>query len=203
MIIAFTTNIAFVIAGGAIMAAQLIDVLKSSDSIIRQQAEAAIEALGSDAIEALAVAMRSDNPGQAWRAAKLLAKIDDPRRAVYMEQSLVSANGLVGQVAVKAIVSVLSPNRAGEILTEHLLDSPPMIQIHMVTALSTLRYREAIENFIVLLETTESAEVRYITIEGLGLLHATQATDLIRSFADDRNHHVQERVQTALRLLMT
>ena len=196
-------SIELVMTCAVMMAMRLIDMLKSTDRVARREAEAALEAMGSEAIESLAVAMRSDDPGQAWRAARLLAKIEDPRRTFYMEQALASTNGLVGQVAVKAIVGTLSPSQAGDILTKNLLTSAPFVQLHMVGALSVLGHREAIGNLVVLLETSVSAEVRYCTIEVLGLLHATQAVDLIRSFADDPNHHVRERVQTALQLLVT
>ena len=196
-------SIELVMTCAVMMAMRLIDMLKSTDRVARREAEAALEAMGSEAIESLAVAMRSDDPGQAWRAARLLAKIEDPRRTFYMEQALASTNGLVGQVAVKAIVDTLSPSQAGDILTKNLLTSAPIVQIHMVAALSLLGHREAIGNLVVLLETSVAAEVRYSTIEALGLLHATQAADVIRSFADDGNHHVRERVQTALQLLVT
>jgi HEAT repeat protein len=68
-------------------------------------------------------------------------------------------------------------------------------------ALIAIDYQAAIDPLIRLLTITESSEVRYTAIEGLGLLNAAQAVDLIRSFAHDDNHHVQERAQTALNRL--
>jgi len=201
MILAATATFALVLTGSVMMTAQLIDILKSTDTSTRQQAEVALEAMGANAIESLAQAMHSDDLGQAWRAARLMAKIDDPRRVTYMTEALTSTNGLVGQVAVKVIVAILPPDAAGACLTGHLLDSHPIVQVHMIAALITMHYQAAVEPMMRLLTITESSEVRYTAIEGLGMLNAFQAVDLIRSFEHDGNHHVRERSEAALQRL--
>ena len=151
MIVTMTTGITLALTGSIMIAtqtAQLIEILKSTDTSTRQQAEGVLEALGADAVEPLAQAMQSVDMGQAWRAARLLAKIDDPRRTLYMTRALASTNSLVGQVAVKVITTTLPADQCGACLVEHLRDCRPIVQVHMVTALATSHYYAAIDSLI-------------------------------------------------------
>ena len=179
----------------------LVAALKSSNIGDRKQAEADLEAMGVNAIKALIDAMQSDDQGQAWRAAQLLAKIDDSRPLRYMVRALGSQHGLVGQVAVKAIIANLSANHAGLLLTKSLLNSHYTVQVHIVSGLTTLRYYGAIEPLMLLLSTTLSEIVQYITIDALDFLAATQAIELIRIFEQSNNYHLQKRARLALKSL--
>ena len=180
------------------MVAILIENLRNSESAVRQQAETELEAMGSVVIDSLVVAMRSDDLGQAWRAARLLARIDDPRRLDYMLPALILSNSLVGQVALKVVIASLPAEQIGPCLVDYLPRCHPLVQVHVVLALGNLHHTEAIPALMQLLAATESAEVRYTVIEALGLLNAAQSVELIRSFQHNHNHHVRERVQIAL-----
>ena len=184
---------------------QLVDALGSPEGSVHQQAESTLESMGGMAVEPLIRAMFSENMGKAWRAAQVLSKIDDPRRIEPMRQALTSRNSLVGQVAVQTLETTASAGQSRSQTVEAFISALPearfLVQLHIVAALERLGDEKAIAPLIDRLKTADSPELRYSIIQALGTLGATQALDLIRSFAHDENHHVRERVQIAERRL--
>jgi HEAT repeat protein len=184
---------------------RLLEELGSPDVSVHEHAEALLESMGVLAVEPLITILSSENRGKAWRAARILSKIDDPLRFETMRQALISRNSLVGQVAVETLETAA---RAGQFMPQavnafiHALpDARSLVQLHIVAALERLGDKQAIGPLIELLQTAESPELRYTIIQALGTLGASQAIDLIRSFEYDENHHVRERVQVALQRL--
>ena len=49
-----------------------------------------------------------------------------------------------------------------------------------------------------LLKNAESGALRYTIIQALGVIGDPQAIDLIRSYQNDEDHHVRNRVEIAL-----
>ncbi|MHB8625442.1 MAG: HEAT repeat domain-containing protein [Aggregatilineales bacterium] len=184
---------------------RLLEELGSSDTAVHESAETRLESMGAIAVEPLITAMSGENMGKAWRAARILSKIDDPRRFEPMRQALTSKNSLVGQVAVETLEAGAGAGQSMPQTVDAFIRALPnarfLVQLHIVAALERLGDKQAIAPLIDLLRTADSPEQRYMIIQALGTLGATQAIDLIRSFQDDENHHVRERAHVALQRL--
>ncbi len=184
---------------------RLLGALGSLDAAVHESAETRLESMGVTVVEPLIAAMSGENMGKAWRAARVLSKIDDPRRFEPMRHALTSKNSLVGQVAVETLEAAAGAGQSISQTVDAFIRALPsarfLVQLHIVAALERLGDKQAIAPLIDLLQTADSPEQRYMIIQALGTLGATQAIDLIRTFQADENHHVRERAQIALQRL--
>jgi CheY-like chemotaxis protein len=113
-----------------------------------------------------------------------------------MIEILRGANSVVGDLAAHALEEYgeagLNP------LIEALPGAKPLTQVKIVTALEHIGSREAVAPLLDLLALTDIAMLRYTIIQALGAIGDARAFPLIRSFAEDADHHVRERVKMAL-----
>lgn len=178
----------------------LVQALESSDSLVRQNSGYMLLEAGPEAVPALIEAMRTPSRRMCWEAARLLARIDDPRWFEPMVEALATDNILLGQVAVKTLAGF--GRRVTLALSAALDTSHPLVRPHIIEALGTLGDFRAIRPLMLLLYNERNTTCRYLAIEALTKLHALEAVELIKSFSDDENHHVRERVQIALKRLL-
>jgi HEAT repeat protein len=176
---------------------ELVDALGSSDIHVRVQAKNMLAERGPAVIEPLIEALRHGNRYQSYEAANILALFNDPRCFEALAQALSSQNVMVAQYAARSL-----PAYGREIALQHFIASLPcaplLAQIQIIESLKEMDDERAVEPLILLLQATEAAMVRYSVIEALGVLGATRAIDLIRSFENDANRHVRDRVRRAL-----
>jgi HEAT repeat protein len=95
----------------------------------------------------------------------------------------------------------LGDRRAVDPLIDALNNALPSMQITIAQALGRLRDGRSVSPLIECLHKADSSSVRYTIIEALGELGDPHAINAIRQFRDDPDHHVQRRVETALRNL--
>ena len=144
-------------------------------------------------------AIQSEKGQTSMGAAQMLAELDHPLHLQYMAEALQTGNILVGDIAARAL------ERHGEaavkILLDALPDCQPLTQIAIVRVLEKIKSKKSVEPLMRILASAESPSLRYTIIQTLGLLGSPLAIELIRSFEDDPDHHVRERVRTALQRL--
>jgi HEAT repeat protein len=176
-----------------------IQDLDSLDFDKRQEAKDHLQELGTAVIEPLIAAANSLTPRKCWEAIASLVKIDDPRVGPAMCELLLSRHPIVAPIAARALA------RCGEQFVDVLLAALPhsraLTQVEMVTELEGIGARRAVLPLMNLLRKTDSSVLRYTIIQALGKLGDARATELIRSFQHDEDHHVRKRVHIAPRSL--
>lgn len=177
----------------------LVQALDLVDSDIRKNAARALTSFGRDAVPALIDGLQSATKRQCWESAKVLITIDDPRWLQPMIEALKSKNVMLGQIAFQAVAPHI--NTSPEILLDALPESHRMVKPHIIKRLAELDARDAIPTIIRLLEETRSSIIRYTAIEALTILGVTDTLDLIMTFADDPDGHVQKHVEAAYKKL--
>lgn len=175
----------------------LIEALGNRNIGVREKAKAALLERGPSVIDVLAEIVVSGNKYQSYEAATILSRYHDMRCFQALSQVVGSPNVMVAQLASRSLIAY-GKDLAYPRLLAALPDAQLLTQIQIVELLKEIGDEAAFEPLMTLLRTTDSSALRYCVIEALGMLDATEATSLIRSFADDENHHVRDRVQTAL-----
>lgn len=154
---------------------------------------------GPEYLTALRQALRSDRGDICAGAALILAELDHPQHLETMAEALVTGNLLVEDIAARALA------RHGEAAVGILLnaypDRQPLVQISIVRVLETINSQKAVMPLMKALETAESPALRYTIIQALGVLGDPCPIELIRSYINDPDHHVRERVRVALERL--
>jgi HEAT repeat protein len=141
----------------------------------------------------------SRDPTAGLEAARELAALPDPDRFEAMTAILTSGNSLVTDLAAGAMAGY--GEHGLDALIAALPASRPLSQVKIVSALEYVGSVRAAEPLMELLGRTDLSMLRTLIIQALGQIGAVQAAPLIRSFADDADHHVRERVRRALELL--
>lgn len=151
-------------------------------------------------LAALRQAVQSEKGDISAGAALMLAELDHPLHLDYMAEALRTGNILVADIGARAL------ERHGEaavsILLEAFPDCQPLVQISIVRVLGRINSQEAVKPLMAALASTDLPSLRYTIIQTLGALGNPSAIDLIRSFENDPDHHVRERVQEALERLL-
>jgi HEAT repeat protein len=178
-----------------------IEALDSIDGEVRRAAAERIRAMGGAATAALHAAAHTLTPRRCWQALSLLQETGDTRWQADLGTFLESRNPLLGQTALKG-VDIRLPEHI-TLLLDALPRAHHMVQPHIILLLGRSADRRAVAPLLRYLRETEHETIRYNLIEALGLLGDPQAVDAIRTFSDDPNHHVRERVQKALKRLGT
>jgi HEAT repeat protein len=142
------------------------------------------------------IAFNTDMQTSIWAAEQLTRMEPDVRLFEVLTRLMHASNPLVAQMAIKRLEGY------GGMAVESLLDAlgkcSPMIQISITCTLERIGSRKAVEPLMAALAKAEYPSLRYTIIHALGTLGDPAAIDLIRSFAEDADHHVRQRVQTAL-----
>jgi HEAT repeat protein len=148
---------------------------------------------------ALRQAIQSEKGDVSAGAALMLAEFDHPQHLEYMAEALQTGNILVADIGARAL------ERHGEAAVSILLNAfpecQPLVQISIVRVLERINSQKAVEPLMCALASTDLPSLRYTIIQTLGVLGDPRATELIRSFEMDPDHHVQERVKEALERL--
>ena len=173
--------------------------LDSLDARAKLNARECLIAMGPVVVDRLIGAVHSETIHQTWEVASVLAEVDDPRCVQLMEEILTSRNPLLGSVAVRAL------QKRGKESVIRLLEALPqckmLVQIGIVEALEKIGDPQAVGPLMELLRSTSAPTLRYTIIQALGMLGDPQAIELIRTFQDDPDQHVQKRAQIALERL--
>ena len=123
----------------------------------------------------------------------------EPDRFELLVHTLHARNPIVGAMAVERL------EQYGEQAVGRLCDALPachaLVQLRVIAALECIGSRQAVPCLMDLLGTAASGSLRYTAIQALGVIGDPVAIDLIRSFADDEDHHVRDRVKIALERL--
>lgn len=177
---------------------ELIQSFLSSGAEARQEMLRTLSA-DQERPEALRLALRSEKGDISAGAALMLADLDHPLHLDYMAEALETGNILVEDIAARAL------ERHGEAAVGILLDAfpnrQPLVQISIVRVLEKINSQRAMKPLMTALERSDSASLRYTIIQALGVLGDSSCIDLIRSYENDPDHHVRERVRVALERL--
>src|SRR5271165_4556220 len=121
---------------------QLILDLGSDNLVVRENAEAKLRSFGSQAVEPLKQRMFGQDKALAWRSARILSQISDPRIPEIMRMALHSEFFLVGEVAVGTLLGYAANLAYRERVIDDLLASLPtsqqLVQLHILNALEQL-----------------------------------------------------------------
>lgn len=148
---------------------------------------------------ALLQALKSEQGDISAGAALMLAELDHPLHLEYMAEALKTGNLLVEDIAARALAR--HGEAAVSILLDAFTDRQPLVQISIVRVLEKINSRKAVKPLMTALELAGSPSLRYTIIQALGMLGSPLPIDLIRSFENDPDHHVRERVRVALERL--
>ena len=181
------------------MIQQAFDLLNHPDGSTRQTAQQQLIAAGPGGIKVLQAAVSHPTPRVSFSAAQALAQVDDPWRFESMAAALRSRNPLVGELAARTLERY--GEGAVETLTAALPDCHVLVQLNIIQVLEQIGSHKAVRPLMAMLATTDYPTLRFLTIQALGVLGDPAAAPLIRSYANDPDHHVRERVVIALERL--
>lgn len=175
---------------------QLLLALKG-DLAQRQPAYTRLVEMGADAVEPLIELVQAEVGREARSAADILGDIGDERAFPVLVVALRSDNLLLAGSAVSAL----------EKFTRHdilpcLLDALPHVRIMtqqaILLAIQRLGDVRAVAPLVKLLSEADTPLLRTAVIKILGELGDPSAAPMIRSFADDPDHHVRDWVRIVL-----
>jgi HEAT repeat protein len=181
------------------MAQQALEMLNHADKTVRQTGQQWLITAGYEGVVLLREAVAHPSSRISFSAAEALARVGEPWRFESMSAVLRSRNPLVAEVAAKTLACY--GERAVETLPAALNECHVLVQLRIVRSLAEIGSRQAVEPLMGVLATTPYATLRYMAIEALGSIGDAAAIPLIASFANDSDHHVRERVKTALEWL--
>jgi HEAT repeat protein len=173
--------------------------LQSDDDETVQQAQMCLLAGGTLVVDVLIAEARQGDEPQQLKLLTVLNEIDDPRCFDYLSEMVTSVNIMIGDMAARGLVRY--GRKSVDVLLNYLPHSQYFVQISIVIALQKIGDVRAVSPLMAFLEKARSPVQRYTIIQALGVLGDPQAADLIRTFQNDSDHHVRDRVQTALELL--
>ncbi|MCI0710064.1 MAG: HEAT repeat domain-containing protein [Chloroflexi bacterium] len=178
----------------------LINALDNVDYDVRQKAKRALLELDKETVaQPLIEAVYSNTQRMCWEAVSLLTQLRESRAIPAFGDVLRSKNPMLAQVAARSLVTF--GTCSVPVLVEALEDTANMTRVQIVKALEEIGGHMAVPTLLRLLESTDSSVVRYTTIAALGVLGDERIIPHIERYADDPDHHVQERVEMVLRKL--
>lgn len=172
----------------------LIEQLADTESSVRAKARTELFNMGEVAIPPLIEVMQVQQGKASWEAAKVLAEFNDPRCLAIMKVMLIQGNAIIAQTAVNALKNYNPPNLVA-IFISALPDAHQVVKLKIIESIGELNQEIDPTPLIDLFATTDSASIRYTIIDTLIQLNIQGDYDLIITFADDSDRHVQARVQ--------
>ncbi len=163
----------------------------------KHEAKDELISLGKRAVDDLLEALLNSTTKQRWIIISILGKIGDPRAIPDISDSLKFQNRAI-QIAAAQCLGDIGDDLAIPALLEALSSADPTLQIWIVQALGKLAAKQAVTALIQLVHETPSPTVRYNAIEALGRIGNDQVIGDLKLHANDENHHVRDRVQTAI-----
>jgi len=86
--------------------AQLLTALESEETVVRERAREALEALGRPAVEPLIKVLSDERAHVRWEAAKTLAEIGDPAAAPALVSALEDENSDIRWLAAEGLIAI-------------------------------------------------------------------------------------------------
>ena len=155
----------------------LVELLGDSKPTALEHAIMALNKIGSPAVEALLVALKSENGQVRENAAWALGEIKDARAVEPLMHSLKEENMLVRVKAAEALGSIRD-RRAVEPLIQAINDANTLVKVKAVEALGQIRDARAVKPLIGLLKN-ENPFVVENTALALGNLHDAHAVEAL------------------------
>lgn len=181
---------------------QLVQALISSEPQQYRKIHQLIVLLGTAAVADLLEAVHQARfERDQWRILLALVEIGGdevvPAMISFLHSPSSAIRALVAQFLGKA-----QDSRAVEPMIDLIGECDPNYTLMWaVQALGQLGDKRAVDPLLQFLKRTESTTERYMSIEALGLLGDPKAVPEITCYAFDKDHHVRDRVQIALRRL--
>ena len=129
---------------------------------------------------------------QGWRAAMVIAAMEDVTTVSAFIQALKSPSALIRQLAAQ-MLGDLGDGCAIPYLLEQLGDENIGVQIWVVEFLGNLRAREAVELLYTLITKTDSAELQRTIIKAFGRIGDADAAAYLVPFFKSPDHHVSKK----------
>ncbi len=183
------------------MSIEIEEMIQSFLNAGPETREVMLQALSTDPKRpaALQQALKSEKGDISAGAALILGELDHPLHLEYMAEALRTGNVLVQDIAARSLAR--HGEAAMSILLDALPDSQSLVQISIVRVLEKINSQKAVKPLIAALTSADSPSLRYTIIQALGVLGDPSSIALIRSFENDPDHHVRERVRAALERL--
>lgn len=171
----------------------------NGDTHTRLRARHQLENIGETCVPALIEAMATGGR-TAWEAARLLGKWRVEAATPMLVKALHGNDPVLGQIAVAALDQI-----EGDAMTRTFIDVLPyahcMTQLDLISALERRKSTRALPVLCDLLNKTDSNMMRLCLIQAIGLLGNSQHIDLIVTYEDHEDTHIQKRVRIALKRL--
>ena len=168
----------------------LIDQLDSADPFTSNLLSKRLLEYGSAAVPQLIEALLYTRLPRSWRAANILAQIDDPRWFVPMVMAVRAENPLLGHAAVNALAERY-PKQAIAPLVAALPSCHSIVQLRIIAIMEELHATEAVLQLIELLALTDSAAMRAALLQALGTLGDKSLINIAQQYLDDPDPHVR------------
>jgi HEAT repeat protein len=175
----------------------LIDQLDSADPFAASALTRQLLAYGTLAVPELIDALSCTRLPRGWRAANILAHIDDIRWFVPMVMAVRAENPLLGHAAANALAKRY-PHEAVAPLVAALPSCHAIVQLRIVAILEELKAVEAVPQLIELLALTDSATMRATILQALSTLGDKRLISIARQYLEDTDPHVRKRARKCL-----
>ncbi len=175
----------------------LIAQLDSADPSTSSRLSKRLLSYGNEAVPYLIEALYHTRAPRSWRAANILAQIDDPRWLAPMLRAVRAENPLLGDAAAKALAA-----RYGQEAALPLIAALPhchsLVQLRIIALLEELGAAEAVPQLIERLALADSAILRAALLQALGKLGDPSLSSLARPYLEDSDPHVRKRARQCL-----
>lgn len=181
---------------------ELLQALNSDETSKNLQARRGLLALGSLAIPYLVDLMHQDqNDRLSWRAAVILAEMNDPVTQPVFIEALDSGHPIVRQVAAQALGKFQDTSVVPHLLN-HLHDPFSIAQMWVIESLGELGDGRAVEPLLNLLAETDSDTIQQSILRALGRIGDRVALSALIPFFNSPSRHVRSRCQEVYDLLL-
>lgn len=179
----------------------LIADLNSQNSSTRMRAREALVKLGGKAVNALLLALQSDQIRQSADAALALGDIGD-KQALKPLLNLRTHPHVLLRINSAQALGKLGYSQIEDYLVEWLeTETEILVQIELIYSLVKIGDEKVVPSLVNILTKTESNTLRYLIIRLLGDLGDPTMREVIRPYLNDPDHHVREHTSAALQKL--
>jgi HEAT repeat protein len=181
---------------------ELLQALNSDETSKNLQARRGLLALGSQVIPHLVGLMQqTQNDRLSWRAAVILAELNDPGTQSVFLEALDSPHPIVRQVAAQAL-GKFHDTRVVPQLLNHLHDPFSIAQMWVIESLGELGDSRAVEPLVALLSETDSDTIQQSILRALGRIGDRVALSALVPFFNSPSRHVRSRSQEVYEQLL-
>jgi HEAT repeat protein len=171
---------------------------KPTERRVQRAREAICDLPRDEVIPALHEIVETSQDRQArYQIILLLSQFEDKRSIPVLGRLSLAKHPMIGQSAARALARFRMPEAYEELLAK-LPEVSTLVAPNIIKLLGKSGYRPAIPKLIEIVRMAEWDMLRYLAIEALGLLRATEASALIQCYLTHDNHHVREYAKRAL-----